>query len=150
MGEVQRIQDQLKRAHEGIAWHGPGVMEVLKGVTFEKALARPIAGAHTIWELALHINAWQKAVRRRLDGGSVELSDAEDWPTRDQQTESGWNEAVADLVQGYERVQEGIGRLTDEDLKQEASGEKYTIYYMLHGLIQHNLFHAGQISLLKK
>jgi uncharacterized damage-inducible protein DinB len=65
MNEVQRIVDQLRRAFEGEAWHGPAVMQILEGITAAQAAAHPASGAHSIWEIVLHIAAWEGAVSRR-------------------------------------------------------------------------------------
>jgi len=80
MSETRRIAGLLRAAFEGEAWHGPAVKEALAGVGAAQAAARPIARAHTIWEIASHIAAWENVVLRRLAGERVELSDAEDWP----------------------------------------------------------------------
>jgi hypothetical protein len=61
MKETERIRDQLHRAFAGDAWHGPSVLEILENVTASQAATRPIAGAHSIWELVLHIKAWNDA-----------------------------------------------------------------------------------------
>src|SRR5438874_6297432 len=58
MTEIERIQDQLKRAFEANAWHGPSVSEVLNGITADQAHARPLRNAHSIWELVRHIAVW--------------------------------------------------------------------------------------------
>ena len=68
MKETERIREQLKRAFEGGAWHGPGVLEILENVSAAQAATHPIEGAHSIWELVLHIKAWEDACRRRLSG----------------------------------------------------------------------------------
>ena len=80
MSEAARIADQLRRAFDGEAWHGDSLFEILEGVTAAQAAARPVKNAHTIWELVLHIAAWDGAVLRRLGGTAVELSDAENFP----------------------------------------------------------------------
>src|SRR5260370_21067202 len=82
MSEAVRIADQLRRAFRGDAWHGDSVFEILEGVTAAQAAARPIKSAHTIWELVLHVAAWDGAVLRRLGGGAVGLSAAENFPPR--------------------------------------------------------------------
>jgi len=150
MDEVKRIEDQLKRAYAGPAWHGPSVREVLANVTPEIALQRPVAKAHTIWEITLHILAWQRAVLTRADGTPVELSPHEDWPSTEKTDATAWNRLLADLEESHQRLMAMLSGLTDPELDEIVPGEPYTIYFMLHGLIQHNLFHAGQIAALKK
>ena len=76
MSEIDRILDQLKRAYEGDAWHGPSVKEALAGVTAEQAQARPLRNAHSIWELAQHIAVWEDAGRRRLENRQPDLERA--------------------------------------------------------------------------
>jgi len=68
MEETKRIADQLQRAFEGEAWHGPSLRELLAEVSAEKAASRPLALAHNIWEIVLHVAAWHGGVKRRLDG----------------------------------------------------------------------------------
>ncbi|HEX8360876.1 MAG TPA: DinB family protein, partial [Longimicrobium sp.] len=81
MDEVERIADQLARAHDGDPWYGAPTMVVLRGVTAAQASHRPIPQAHTIWELVLHITSWQREVLRRLRTGSCADPADGDWPT---------------------------------------------------------------------
>ena len=99
MNEIERILDQLKRAYEGNAWHGPSVKEALAGVTAQQAHARPLANAHSIWELARHIAVWEDAGRRRLGGdrAQIEISSPQDWPPPDDPSDAAWEEAKAAL-----------------------------------------------------
>src|ERR1035437_4020344 len=78
--EAAHIADQLRRAFSGDAWHGDSVFEILEGVNAAQAAAHPIKKAHSIWELVLHIAAWDGAVLQRLGGAAVELSDAQNFP----------------------------------------------------------------------
>ena len=82
MIEIERILDQLKRAFEANAWHGPSVSEVLNGITADQAHARPLRNAHSIWELVRHIAVWEDVGRRRLSGdrAPIEISSPQDWP----------------------------------------------------------------------
>lgn len=80
MTETARIADELRRAFDGEAWHGDALFEVLKGVTAAQAAAHPQPNAHSIWELVLHIAAWDGAVRRRMTGVAVVLSNEENFP----------------------------------------------------------------------
>src|SRR5208283_2460455 len=95
MSESARIADQMRRAFDGEAWHGDSLTEILEGVTAARAAAHPITGAHSIWELVLHIAAWDGAVLRRLGGAAVELSDAENFPAVREASEAAWRKAVA-------------------------------------------------------
>ena len=89
MTEVARIQKQLRRAWEGPAWHGPALNEILTGVRWQTAAARPIPGAHTIWEIVLHLTVWMSVPARRLKDAEVPTPPpAEDWPAPPEPTEA--------------------------------------------------------------
>ena len=150
MTESKRIADQLHRAYQGEAWHGPALRELLAGVTASKAAARPLAGAYSIWEIVLHITAWKKAVHRRLKGEAVELAPHEDWPPTGKTGAAAWRKTLKALEQAHRELRKAVARLPESRLKQIVPGRKHTVYFMLHGLVQHDLYHAGQIALLKK
>jgi uncharacterized damage-inducible protein DinB len=151
MSEIERIADQLRRAHEGEAWHGPALNEVLKGVTPEIAARRPIASAHSIWEIVLHLAVWESVVRRRLSGEVIgDLPPAQDWPAAGEPTEAAWEQALAGLERAHAELQAALSRLTDRQLVEAVPGPGYSVYYMVHGTVQHALYHAGQVMLLKK
>src|SRR5215216_1681753 len=144
------IKDQLKRAYEGEAWHGPSLKEILKDVTAQQAARQPIAGAHSIWEIVLHIAAWEAAVRSRLEGDYV-LEPAEgDWPAVDDKGEAAWRETLARLENNHMKLREAVSAFANERLFEPLAEGKPSAYFTLHGLIQHDLYHAGQITLLKK
>jgi uncharacterized damage-inducible protein DinB len=152
MTEVERILDQLKRAYEGNAWHGPAVREVLAGVSAAQAHARPLQNAHTIWELVQHIAVWEAVGVRRLSGDPAEvvISSPEDWPPADDTSEAAWEEARTALDRGHQKLVEAISRVSESQLVQPILEGKSSVYVTLHGIIQHDLYHAGQIALLKK
>ncbi len=150
MSEIDRIEDQLKRAFEGGAWHGPGVLEVIEGVTAAQAASHPIPEAHSIWELVLHISAWEGACRRRLKGDRAELSDGEDWPTINDTTEQAWAQAKAFLTEGHRKLRAAIKETPEIRLDDPILPGMSSVYTTLHGAVQHDLYHAGQIAILKK
>ena len=118
MPEIERILDQLNRAYEGNAWHGPSVREALAGVTAEHARARPLANAHSIWELVHHIAVWESVGRRRLAGdrAAIEISSPEDWPPADEQSEAAWEQAKAALDRGHQALVEAIANVSESRL----------------------------------
>ena len=147
------MADQLRRAFDGEAWHGDSLFEILEGVSATQAAARPIKHAHTIWELVLHIAAWDGAVLRRVGGAAVELSDAEDFPAVTDVGEAAWRRTQAAARRVHEQLVAAVLALPDSRFREMVPGKDgghYTFYYMLHGLAQHELYHAGQIALLKK
>jgi uncharacterized damage-inducible protein DinB len=154
MSEVDRIRDQFRRAFDGEAWHGPSVMALLNGVTAEQAAARPIPGAHSIWELTQHIRAWEGACLRRLSGDPAQLPDSEDWSPVDGTSEAAWQKTRQDLVATHQQLLEAIAALDDSRLDQPIINDPQTkyssVYVTLHGGVQHDLYHAGQIAILKK
>jgi hypothetical protein len=151
MTEIERARDQLQRAYAGEAWHGPSLREVLAGVTAARAAARPLAGAHTIWEIVHHLAAWEGAVARRLGGAAVETPPEGDWPPVARTDDEAWRAALAWLERGHHDLMAAAGRLDDARLDRPAvPGGATTAYVQLHGTVQHHLYHAGQIAILKK
>lgn len=150
MSEIKRIEDQLKRAFEGKAWHGPGVLEILKDVSASRAAARPLPDAHSIWELVLHITAWESVCRRRLEGDRAQIPDEEDWPAVGETSEVAWEQAKQALIESHHRLRQAIGRLDESRLDEPILPDMSTVYVTLHGAVQHDLYHAGQIAILKK
>jgi uncharacterized damage-inducible protein DinB len=153
MSETTRIADQLRRAFSGEAWHGDSLFEILKGVTAAQAASRPIKNAHSIWELVLHIAAWDGAVRRRLGGAVVALSDKENFPPVTDTSDSAWRAALEHVRRAHDDLVAAVAAFPESRLEQKVQGKDPdydTFYYMLHGVAQHELYHAGQIALLKK
>jgi uncharacterized damage-inducible protein DinB len=149
--EIERIVDQLRRAFDGRAWHGPPLVPLLSDVDAEHAMARPLEERHTIWELVLHINAWRDKVRRVL-GGEVmgSLPDEEDWPPVYDTSEEAWAKAVEELKRVHDELIEAVSGFSESQLDETVPGASYSFYNMLHGLVQHDLYHAGQIAILRK
>jgi uncharacterized damage-inducible protein DinB len=150
MTEIERIIDQLNRAFVGEAWHGPAVIEILDGITAQQAAAHPLADGHSIWELALHITAWTRAGSRRLRGDRTQLTDAENFPAVTDSGEQAWEETRESIKQAHEELRSAILLLDDSRLDQPIIKGMSSIYVTLHGIIQHSLYHAGQIAILKK
>ncbi len=150
MTEIQRIVDQLNRAFEGEAWHGPAVMDLLEGITAQQAAARSFKGTHCIWEIVLHIAAWERACRSRLAGKRAQLPDAEDWPEVTNTNEQSWEQAKEALRQAHEELCRAVSELDETRLDQPIIEEMSSVYVTLHGVIQHSLYHAGQIAILKR
>ena len=151
MKEIGRIVHQLGRAFDGRAWHGPSVMKLLSGVEADQASARPLEGRHTIWELVLHIIAWKDVVRRVLIGEKMtSLSDEEDWPSVKSTSEAAWRQAVGELERVQKDLVEAVSGFSEARLDETVPGASYSFYNMLHGVIQHDLYHAGQIAILRR
>jgi len=149
--ELQRLEEQLERALEGEAWHGPSVLEVLEGVSAHQAAAHPIAGAHSIWELTLHIATWERVGRRRIEEFiPIDVSDEEDWPAVEDTSDEAWSSTLDELRSNHEALRAAIRALDESRLEDIVPGTQYSVYFLLHGVIQHDLYHAGQIALLKK
>lgn len=149
--EVERIRDQFRRAFDGEAWHGPSVGQLLDGVSAQQAAAHPIPGAHSIWQLTLHIAAWERACRRRLEGDPAQLTDTEDWQPIDDTSEAAWEKTKQQLIDNHRELLEAIARVDDARLDEPiVNGSQSSVYVTLHGVVQHDLYHAGQIAMLKK
>jgi uncharacterized damage-inducible protein DinB len=148
--EASGIADQLRRAFYGSAWHGPAVLELLEDVDAKTAASRLLADVHSIWELLLHIEAWDGAGLKRLAGKKARLKGKQNFPDVPKPTEPAWREAVASAKETHDRLIEKVAGLSEKRLRDQVPGKRYDFYHMLHGIAQHELYHAGQIAILKK
>ena len=151
MTEIERIVDLMEMAFDGQAWHGPSVMGLLSDVDANQASARPLKGRHTVWELVLHMAAWKTVVRRALGGEKmISLSEEEDWPSIRSQSEAVWRQTVDNLKRVQKSLVGAVSELPESRLNETVGGKSYSFYRMIHGVIQHDLYHAGQIAILKR
>ena len=148
MSDVERIVEQLKKAHEGEAWHGPSVREVLEGVGASAAAARPLRGAHSIWEIVHHVRVTSDGVRAHLTGGSA--PEEPEWTTITDTGDAAWRAALARLEAGQRELREAVRRLPAARLHDAVPGAGHSYWHELLGVMHHDLYHAGQIALLKK
>jgi len=150
MTELERIGDQLKRALEGPAWHGPALLEVLDGVTAAQAAQRPLSQAHSIWEIVLHISVWEDVVRRRALAERVEITPEQDWPKVTDTGSAAWRRAVEALSTSNQALRDVVAAFDVRRLDQPLVPRGNTAYVQFHGAVQHDLYHAGQIAVLRK
>lgn len=148
--EAALIADQLYRAFYGQAWHGPALMELLEDIDVKTAAAKPLADVHSIWELVLHVAAWDRAGVKRLGGHQCQLKGRQNFPPVPEPTEIEWKKAVKHTKETHDLLVETVKGLSDKRLRDRVPGKRYDFYHMLHGIAQHELYHAGQIAILKK
>lgn len=153
----ERLLGELRRAHNGDAWHGPSLSEVLAPVDAELALARPVRGAHSIWEIVLHLTAWAREVSERLGGKAAGQPLMGDWPHVGNTDAAAWEAAILDLRSAHGELLGAVASFPsgrwDAPVGQErdaALGTGLTFAAMVSGLAQHDAYHGGQISLLTR
>jgi uncharacterized damage-inducible protein DinB len=150
MSEIRRILDQMDRAFSGDAWHGPPLMRLLDGVSAEDASKHIVPGAHSVWELVHHVGAWNSIVQHRLQGEAVEVTAERDWPPVWEVSDPAWKRALESLAESRSRLRLVAAGLRDDQLDERVGATDTSRYEILHGVIQHDLYHAGQIAVLKK
>lgn len=150
MSEINRILDQMDRAYSGDAWHGPSLWSLLEGVSAEDASQHTVDGAHSIWELVNHVAAWNVIVAHRLAGESPDVTPEMDWPRVLDASEVSWKRSLECLGESHKRARQAAEKVRDDQLDEKLGKKGDTFYVTLHGLIQHDLYHAGQIAILKK
>ena len=149
--EVDRLEQQLRLALEGEAWHGPSVLELLADVPAAQAASHPVAGSHSIWELVLHIRSDYDLALRLLSGDGRALAASEAWPACPPPSDANWQQTVLELVRSNEELRRAMSDFPDERLDDLlVANDSDTAYTLFSGVTQHNLYHAGQIALLKQ
>jgi uncharacterized damage-inducible protein DinB len=150
MRETERIADQLKRAFHGEAWSGPSVTDVLDGVTAEMAVQRAVPDAHSIWELVHHITAWIDIVRRRVLTEAVNVTEEVNFPPVKDASAGAWQESLKQMDETEAALRNTILALPESRLDEAVAPTGDSVYVLLHGAVQHSLYHAAQIILMKR
>jgi len=143
---VRLLLDLLDEAFDKKSWHGPNLRSSIRGVTAKQAAWRPMPGAHNIWELALHAAYWKYIVRRRITGdkrGSFALPGSNFFPRPVQATEAAWRADVAILAAEHKKLRDVVANLPP------ARWNKKNLH-LIRGAAAHDLYHAGQIRLLRR
>jgi uncharacterized damage-inducible protein DinB len=151
MPRADNIAKRIERTVTGPMWHGPTLADVLESVQHDRAAAKPIAGAHSIWEIVLHITAWVEIARLRVAGQATDDPPPEqDWPPVPASDPAAWRLALDRLGESHRQLAADARQLDDEKLAALVPGLNYSVSVLLHGIVEHGTYHGGQIALLKK
>jgi len=153
-----QLSNHIKRAVAGPMWHGPSLDELLASVSSDQAAARPIPGAHSIWEIVLHVTAWAEIALARLHGQRTgDPAPDEDWPPvpgsdpkSGSDAAANWHAALDRLRESYRALATDTRRLEPSAFDEKVTGADYSVSNLLHGVIEHATYHGGQIALLKR
>jgi len=148
--EVRRIALLSRHALDGEPWYGMALCKLLAGVTAEKAAAHPIPGAHSIWQEVLHAITWRKATIELLNGKTEPpVTEEQNWPQPKDTSSAAWQKTLDELTSTQAPLEAALMALTDERLSEKAPEKPFNFYVLVHGVIQHDAYHAGQIAMLK-
>jgi hypothetical protein len=151
--EIVLLLGMLDEAYNRAAWHGPNLRGSLRGLKLREAAWRPKAGRHNIWEIAVHAAYWKYAVRRRLVGekrGSFPLQGS-NWFARPLDLEdAAWRADLALLEVEHQTLRKAVMAFPAEELDDVPRGAKSTARRLIAGIALHDVYHAGQIQLIKK
>ena len=150
---VRILLDLLDEAFAKKSWHGTNLRGSIRGLSPAVAAWRPAPGRHSIQELVVHAAYWKYAVWRRLVGekrGSFSLEGSNWFSRSDHFDPKGWAADVALLTAEHARLRDAVARLTPADLQRVPKGASFTVAGLVRGAAAHDLYHAGQIQLLKK
>jgi DinB superfamily len=153
--ESNRIADQMASALNGEAWYGDSLREILKDVTAREAQARPLHNAHSIWELVYHVDAWVAFALGAINEDPIPAWPAmpveRDWPPVAETSDAAaWKKTLESFLLRHSQLADAVRLFSDERLSTVVPGRKYNFRRLFYGTIQHAVYHAGQITLLKK
>lgn len=150
---IELLLQILDQAFERKAWHGPTLLGTLRGVTARQALWKPSSGRHSVWELALHTAYWKYAVRRRLRGEkrlSFPRNGSNWFRPPHPGTPQEWRADVRLLQEQHSLLRATIAELEPAALDERSARGTWRNEEMIAGVAAHDLYHAGQIQLLKR
>lgn len=144
--------DRVRRSVDGPMWHGAAVNELLAGVAHRDAASRPMPGAHSMWELVLHMTTWAEIANDRVHGKALgDPSRARDFPPVPARPSArAWTSARQGLTAAHAQLADTVAALTDDALSAVVRRRTYTVGAMIDGVIEHTTYHGGQIALLRR
>jgi hypothetical protein len=151
--DLEHLLGLLEEAYNRPAWHGPNLRGSIRGVTARKAALPPRAGRHNIWEIVVHAAYWKYAVRRRLSGekrGSFSLPGSNWFDRPIDRSEKAWRDDRALLDREHQLLMETVSSFKSQNLDQPSRGSKTSARRLIAGIALHDVYHAGQIQLIKK
>lgn len=149
MSEIARLQQLLQQTYDGNCFHGDSIAQIFSSVDVGGATWKPAGAAHSIWQIVQHMTAWQNVIRERLTSPTlVTLNDEQNYPAVPEATLEHWSATLDGFREALYALLEAIGKFPEEKLEKPVPGRGYSYDMLLHGAIHHNLYHAGQISLL--
>ena len=149
MNRAGQLAATLTEILEGEPWYASSVMGTLHGITAVSAATRPLAGAHSIWEIAAHMDAWNEVCLRRLSGETV-AEPAINFAGPESVAPEAWRDVQARLIASCRRVISRAAGLSDDALEAVAPGKDYTAAFLIEGIGQHWVYHSGQIAILRR
>ena len=150
MTGIERILKHYDAVLNGDAWHGDSVWRVLDGTSAATAAARPIKQAHSIWEIVAHMTFWEGVVIDRLHGRRAGLVEELNFPPIPTVTEENWRKTLDAFRDSNRQFREALSGLDPAKLDELTAAGKRTYYGEAHGILEHHVYHLGQIALLKK
>ena len=151
METCRHIADQLSRTFDGQAWHGDSLMRLLSDIDAHHAAKKSLQNIHSIWEIVLHLIAWEQVAVKCLQGQPYTMiHEEDDWPPVRPADAEAWHTTVQLLADNTSTLTSLIADFQEQQLHDQVPGQTFTYYQLFHGLVQHNLYHAGQIGILKK
>jgi hypothetical protein len=155
--EKKQLLGLVDEAFQGPAWHGPNLRSTLRGVDAQEALWRPAKVRHNIWELTVHAAYWKFTVTRRLTGNRIDFQEkGKNWFVRDGaklakgEAAKRWKNDLQFLARTHADLRNAIEHLDKADLNRTARGSRQTAIRNVIGVAMHDVYHAGQIQLLRK
>jgi hypothetical protein len=143
----------IDSAYDHRSWHGPNLRGSLRGVTATQATWRPAPARHNIWELAVHAAYWKYVAVRRLTGakrGSFELKGSNWFERSGERTAAAWRADLTLLEHSHREFRAVVADLSPRDLARTPAGSEFSNAGLISGVAAHDLYHAGQIQLLKR
>jgi uncharacterized damage-inducible protein DinB len=151
MNSIDLLVAQIDQAYDRRSWHGTNLRGSIRGVSARQAVWRPHPDRHNIEEIVIHAAYWKYAVQRRLTGEKRGLFGfrGSNWFPREDCDPQQWQADVRQLHDAHRRLRKTVASMAHLDLRRRLS-TSWTVADLVSGIIAHDLYHAGQIQLLKR
>lgn len=150
---TDQLLNFLDESYNRQSWHGSNLRGSIRGLTMQQSLWRSSPSRHNIWEIVVHCAYWKYTVRRRLTGekrGSFPLKGSNWFPRTSAQSSAVWKSDVRLLEEMHRALIESVTHTPSASLHKHPNGSKFSNLQTIRGIALHDIYHAGQIQLLKR
>ena len=148
--ESLRLISLFEKLYDGSPWVDVNLVSILEPITANQASRRVLPNCNTIWEITNHIILWRQNVLQRINGAIIEATETNYFEPVKDTSKDAWTNTLSTLKATHEKWIQFLRNFESLQFETLYAANNMTYYEHIHGILQHDCYHLGQIVLLAK